>query len=497
MVRALSVLLAAAAAACGQNAGVTAAAYYQQAVNNPRLLQNGLGEDFCWNGAYYLKGFVAAYRAWRDRSWLDFGVKYYDFLASKMQTGPDGYRGWIGPYEYDHSVWCDVHVGDAIMLDGMLDFAELVLQDDGLRKTYGDAARRYVEIARRDLFEKWDKRGTWHQDGPFGAYRSWNVYADPGDLHSWRVREQITESRLVLPFNKQDDVASVAMKLYRITGDRQYFRRAAAIFAYQKRRFQYFDEHYVWNYWEPFGPEDVDLAARKPRHWINVHPNRPYQAGEVDRIVEAYHTGVIFTAEDMRRILNTNLRVMWNGDLAAPLFRNSNATLAGAPAASTAGAVWGALADFSPAIRDILKAQYAHASKPLELIHRAYFEKVTLATPPGFTRRYGGAADAQSFPMHECAGLNVAAALPAVFAAGSETILMTSLRTAGNLEIALYSADGLKKVAMLWSGRRSGLVLFPWKGDTPGEYRVRWTCDGAGYREFGITITSATSSGGR
>ena len=46
-------------------------------------------------------------------------------------------------------------------------------------------------------------------------------------------------------------------------------------------------------------------------------------------IVEAYHTGVVFDETDIRRIVNTNLKVMWNGSLEEPAFRNSNATLPG------------------------------------------------------------------------------------------------------------------------------------------------------------------------
>ncbi len=53
----------------------------------------------------------------------------------------------------------------------MLEFAEIVLKDETLRRKYGDAARRYVEIARKAVIEKWVKRGTYEQQGRYGAYR--------------------------------------------------------------------------------------------------------------------------------------------------------------------------------------------------------------------------------------------------------------------------------------------------------------------------------------
>jgi hypothetical protein len=43
-------------------------------------------------------------------------------------TAPDGYQGWIGPFEYDNTVWCDVHLGD-VLFNGMAGFAEVVLGD--------------------------------------------------------------------------------------------------------------------------------------------------------------------------------------------------------------------------------------------------------------------------------------------------------------------------------------------------------------------------------
>ena len=86
--------------------------------------------------------FCSGYQAWQDTAWLDWGVRYYDFLTGKLLTGPDGYQGWIGPYEYDNSVWCDVHVGDAILFNGLVAFAEVVLADAKLRDRYGAQAHQ-------------------------------------------------------------------------------------------------------------------------------------------------------------------------------------------------------------------------------------------------------------------------------------------------------------------------------------------------------------------
>ena len=97
------------------------------------------------------------------------------------------------------------------------------------------------------------------------------------------------------PFNKQMDAAQVCLRIYRVTGEKFYWDRAEKIFFTAKSRFQYFDDHYTWNYWEPLVPKDIDLERKNTRHGVWVHPWRSgYQAGEVQKIVEAYHYGMVF-----------------------------------------------------------------------------------------------------------------------------------------------------------------------------------------------------------
>lgn len=456
------------------------------------MLDPGLkkqGEDFCWHAAFFVHNFLRAYQAWHDTAWLDWGVRYYEFILSRLLTGPDGYQGWIGPYEYDNSVWCDVHVGDAVLCNGLVAFAEAVLADPRLCERYGKQANSYVELARKHLFEKWDARGTWHEDGPYGAYRSWNRYADPGSLTKpWTVRQEIRGSSLALPFNKQDDVAAVALKLYRITGEEKFRDRAARIFAYQKSRFELVDDHYVWNYWEPYGPEDLDLPGHKCRHWVGVHPERNYQEGEVGNMVEAYHTGVVFDETDIRRLINTNLKVMWNGNLEEPGFRNSNATLPGVNTRQTAGTLWSALGDFDETIRKIHAVRLENVRGSERSIEKAYFENVTLHRQPGFERlRLKGRPNVFDFPLDSCSGLIMAAALPASFSANEGTMLACNSLAKGAIEVAQYSADGTRKLATLRQASQQWFLFHHWTGMEPGAYRIRWSFEGGGYREAPVT----------
>ena len=461
-------------------------ALYRNIMNDGGIQKKG--EDFCWHAAYNLRHFLHGYRAWQDTAWLDTGVRYYEFLVNHLETGPDGYQGWIGPYEYDHSVWCDVHVGDAVLFNGLVEFAEAVLADAKLRAKYGVYANKYVDLARKHLFEKWDVRGTWHEDGPYGAYRSWNRYGNPSDFKNWTVRNDITESGLALPFNKQDDIAAVALKLYRITGEERFRDRATRIFAYQKSRLELLDDYYCWNYWEPYGQADLDLPAHKCRHWVGVHPERPYQEGEVANMVEAYHTGVVFDATDIRRILKTNLKVMWNGSFDEPAFHNSNFQLPGTNKTQTAGVLWPALADFDDIVRKLYAGQLAKAKGIDRAIEKAYFENYTSKRPATLARqKLRGRPAVFEFPFSSCPGIMLAAALPASFSIKDGTILTSETLIKGAIEIAQYSSDGKQKLAVIHEANQQWYTFQHWTPSAPGNYRIRWSFEGGGYREAPVS----------
>lgn len=460
-------------------------------MRNSSLHEKGFGEVFCWNAAYSLPHFLRAYQAWNDAAWLDWGVRYYEFIVSKLQTGPDGYKGWIGPYVYDESVWCDVHVGDAILCDGLLDFALAVAADKRLSDKYGKQAERYAEIARKHVWEKWDARGTFEPDGACGGYRSWNRYGTPGELKNWLVKDDIKNSRLSLPFNKQNDMAVVSLKLYRLTREERFLRRAAQIFAFHKSRMQLHEGCLLWNYWEPMGQADIDQDARRTRHWVGVHPTRNYQAREVAQIVEAYHCGLVFTEEDIRRIVRTNLEVMWNGDEKAPKFVNSNARLPGVDRSKqTAGTLWTALADFDATVRRLMAAREG-GSGTRETIMRAYFENVTCKRPPSYAPHHPlPAASRFDFPFSNCAELNMAAVLPTNLRPGETCVLACNVLVPGKVEVSVRSAQGNQPPQVLDTGERRYQHFVRWKPARPGSFLVRWTFNGGSYREAPVTVAA-------
>jgi hypothetical protein len=503
-------------------------AVYDEAVKDAKYKGPGAGtgEDFCWGAVYCMGQFVEAYEASHDTAWLDMGVKFYDWCVDKMLAGPDGYKGFVGPMEDHPNLWIDVHVGDAVMMDRMLEFSELVKKNPVLQAKYGEAASKYVAIAKKDLIEKWDKRGTWHEDGEYGAYATFNRYCAPSQLTKWiEANEAESESQgLTLPFNKQNDMGQVCLKLFRITGEKLYLDKAKKIFAHMRSRFQYVadKDYYVWNYWEPFGPWDVNLEKKTTRHWMNVHGYRNYQAGEIGQIVEAYNTGIIFTPLDIERIINTNLKVMWAGDEAAPKWINSNALLPEPKlteeqlkarkaeeaanrysADGRAGTLWTALDQFNQTVRGLEALRYAKPSSDGEAqISKTYFENVTLKTPPGMDRKFAKDAKVEQLPVNNCLSLTVATVMPHILAADKPSIVLCKSRIDNELEVAVYSADGKDKKFVLHKGKIEGgtdglvgIFILTWDGADPatkaklpkGDYRMRWTV-ADGYREYAVTI---------
>lgn len=477
-------------------------------INNPEFIENANGENFCWHARVNLDQFVDNYNLTKDTRWLDAGIKYYDFLIGKMATDPDNYKGWIGVYGYDSNYWQDALVGDAILLEGILNFSVLTLEDPDLKSKYQEKANSYVEIAIKDFFEKWNKRGCWIDDGPYGTYIEFNKYLKKDNLKEWLQAPEGSRSGISHPFNKQMDAAQVCLHLYRITGDSIYRKRAEKIFFTAKSHFQYFDDHYCWNYYEPLYPGDVDLEKKETRHGVWVHPWRSgYQAGEVERIAEAYEYGIVFDEVDIKRIINTNLNVMWNKDTINPRFISSNGlgadndttgradfrrTYGHSNATKNSGELWTGLLPFDQRIRNLYELRFKNNKHPLEYLR---YKNSVLTDPPGFKRKYiKGEVTVPFVDFTESKELCLATVLPHLISKGEKSIIICKSWVPGKLMIDLYSTDG-KKICNLFTGKiGEGTFMITWDGKDPakkalfkGDYKIRWTI-GEGYREFPVVI---------
>ena len=476
----------------------------QERIDNELRSRNGhTGEQFAWNLNWNLAvEIMPGVRLWKNDTWMEPTEKTLLMIASTMQEGPDGYKGFIGPYihpDFAEKIWHDTHVGDAILIKHMLDFAIIVKENPELREKYGESADKFVDIAKKDLVEKWNSRGTLRIDGPFAAYEEWPLYCSPNDLKGeWHSEGK--HNLFVLPFNKSLDMAACILRLYYLTGDESYKEMATKIHTRFKAAMQRHDGYYTWNYWEPVSeidllPPGVHQWNWPVAHWVDTPPNQGYQSGEVINILYAYHMGVVWTEDDMRRLIKTNLTAMWNGNKTTPQFRNSTSRLPGQTNddISTTAGLWRGLAPFDATILELLgvitRTNDPIAMKELENARN---------DEGGFTRKYFPDAEVEDLPwvkdVKESAGHTFAVVIPSVVSADEQTnILHKAHGEASECEVLVRPAEGgeltlISKHPMggggfhriLWDGKIDGVR-------TPGEYVVIWRYRG-GERSWPVTL---------
>lgn len=462
------------------------AAYYEAAMRNPRL-QDTDGELFCWNASAAAHELVEGYEATLDVRWLERAASYFDFLIGRLTKDPDGYEGWIGRTIWessgrvDHSAYrADAKVGDAILLQPMLRFAELVKADPRLQERFGPQADRYLGLGIRIGWEKWNRRGAYYRDAAgFGSYRIKTRFID---AETWRwVPPPVAPHSENL--NKHSAMAIVMLRLWRITGREEFRTRAVEIMSRLKHLFRYFPEEdrVTWNFWMPHGSHDVDDG--KLTSWVAVHPNRAgYQREEVARMVEMYDSGLVFDRSDLQRLINANHFMMPSSPDGE--WRSSDGS-------TKAGALWTSLARFDERIRENLIGTLRQSTRPKDQLALAYHEKVAGGNL-GWRRRF--VKDELQIRLYTEAPqpgrrLSATVLIPDLIDVGGEGAeatmrLVTQTRSAGELRIELLSGGNREVLGELYRGPADagGAIIMPeWDGTNPrtgrkepGQYVVRW-----------------------
>ncbi|MFN4228029.1 MAG: hypothetical protein ACK4F0_07835 [Candidatus Ratteibacteria bacterium] len=450
---------------------------------NPNV-QKFKGEDFTWHAAYNADVFYKGYMTYKDEKWIEEAIKYFDFLISKMDKEPDGYRGWVGPRLEDKNIWGSAVVGDANLSSLMLSIAEVILNDKNLSNKYGEKAKEYVNLG-KEIIEKWDKRGCWYEQLGYGKYLVQTKFILPSQPDQWITREdyQISEN-----LNKSGKMGIVCLKLYRILNDNFYRDRAIKIFSYYKSIMRYIEkeDRYIWNFWEPFAVCDMTSI---PKHWVDVHPERAgYQAAEVSFFVEAYHTGIVFDEKDIKRMINTNLW-MWNKSFENPQFKSANGK-------TNAGTLWTSLSYFDETIRKLNEIILENQKGNVGIVERDYFKNIISKEPPSFKRRY--VKDEKDIiipeiPIYNSEDISMAVVIPMVFENWTE--ISCKIEKDGKLEIYLFSKDGKIIEKIFDENVKSGFIrAIRWEGKNSktgekykGEYKIRFVF-GNSIREVPIKI---------
>jgi hypothetical protein len=277
------------------------------------------------------------------------------------------------------------------------------------------------------------------------------------------------------------------LQLFYLTGEAAYKNQAEKIYNRVKAGMNRFDGGYTWNYWEPVSSKDIIETAPGRydlTHWVGTHPYRDYQLGEVSKIIFAYDMGVTFTQDDIRRLVHTNLKFMWNGDLDDPQWANSDSRLPGyvkaAPSTAyptTAGTVWTPLARFDETIAKLAKR-----------------------TPTdSWTRKYASDAQIEDFPwmqgIGESGGQTEAIVIPSVVPAGESTMILSKAYSSERSPVEIYVRPAAGETMTLLTTQQMGnsvQMYYKWDGKIddrriPGEYVIIWKYRN-GERAYPITL---------
>ena len=449
-------------------------AYHKHSMGMLKSDRGQAGEQYAWRAAYYAGLYWKGYEVTKDTRWIDAGIELYDLFLSKNKKDPDGYYGTFGAglgdkktkdFKYHH----DTVVGDSIMCMPITKLAEIILNDEALKAKYGEKAQHYVDYAYKMCYEKWNKRGCNYEDA-FG-YMSYHTYSkrmNPETME-WVDGGGVISDNL----NKHYDMATVLLRLYRIMGKKELKEQAYKIYARAKHMFRYIreEDRIVWNFWMPHGP--YDLKGTAPSSWVGVHSSRAgYQSGEVNKFIEAYDTGVVFTKEDLERMITTNVWMSENS------WKSADGT-------SKAGTLWSGFARFDDRIHKMATSKPAKDTKAK--ISRQYME---LQRKHGWKRKYVKSDDdlmVYDFDVQDGKHITLAKVIPSTLevANNDRVRIIAQLRKEAPYKVELLDAKNKVLGTLHEINFKSGsgnYETFMWDGTNPktgkkdlATYNVRFT----------------------
>ena len=281
-----------------------------------RYCDKELGEEIGWLMTPFLDGFYYGYMATKDPKWAANLVDWTDAWIKRAVREPDGCVGWpktgAAGTKVDNldDFSADSLLGEAMVLRPIVLLAAEILQSPVLKAKHGPKAEGYLKLAEQ-VFEKWDRRGAWRdtQDGgmipvvlPFG------IDSRTGQWTAGFGQRNEPGHGFSHPDNKANAVAQWLLAMFDATRKPIYQEHAAKWFRVMKSRMKVKDgaRYEIWNYWQPAGAWDYKPDG-SPKHWVGTHPNRGYYEVDVQGIVAAYEHGLVFTKDDIDRLVATAL----------------------------------------------------------------------------------------------------------------------------------------------------------------------------------------------
>jgi hypothetical protein len=326
-----------------------------------RYCDKEMGEELGWLVSPFLNGFYYGHRATRDTVWVERLVEWTDACLKRAVTEPDGFPGWPkgdggGGDSAEYSA--DSLLGEAMMLRPITLMAGEILRMPTLASKWGVKASEYLALAGR-IFEKWDSRGCWRAVGDGGVWvvPGFGIDRKSGGWSAGYGRRM--SAGFSNPANKQNHIARWLLALHDVTKKPLYRERAERWFRVMKSRMKTRDDgrYSVWNYWDPAGPWDYKSNGA-PKHWVGVHPNGGYYQIDVEAIVDAFGHGLVFTREDIDRLIATNRDFMWNQRMEGARFQRIDGGETDPRWKNSPGVLWTALVPYDDVLRKIFLANH-------------------------------------------------------------------------------------------------------------------------------------------
>jgi hypothetical protein len=281
-----------------------------------RYCDKAMGEDIGWLMTPFMDGFYYGYIATKDAKWVQMLVDWMDSWAKRAVKEPDGFLGWprreAAGTQVDNldSFNADSMLGEAMALRPAVLMAAEILKRPALKERYGLRAESYLKLSEQ-IYQKWDKRGGWRETKDGGMISVVLPYGLDGQTGKWAdgfETRNAPGNGFSHPNNKANHVARWLLAMSDATGKAVYKAQAEKWFKLMKSRLNPKADgtYQIWNYWQPAGPWDYK-ANGAPKHWVGVHPNGGYYSIDTEAIVEAFEHGVVFTKDDLDRLIATAL----------------------------------------------------------------------------------------------------------------------------------------------------------------------------------------------
>ena len=330
---------------------------FERSVKN-RYCDTEMAEELGWLVSPFLDGFYYGYLATRDARWIERLIDWADSCVKRAVKEPDGYLGWPKVSDQTEGFDYDSMLGEAMMLRPIVLMADEILKAPALEAQWGGKAQGYLELAER-TFEKWDSRDSWRdcQVGGLWVVQYFGIDPATGQWTEGYARRK-TEA-FSHPDNKENLIALWLITMFDVTKKSVYRERCEKWWQLQKSRLETREggKYSVWDYWDPAGSWDYKPDG-STKHWVGVHPNGGYYAIDLEGIVAAFRHGLVFTREDIDRLIVTNRDFMWNRQVQGAKFQRIDGGQPDPRWKNSPGVLWEALIPYDETLRKIFVANH-------------------------------------------------------------------------------------------------------------------------------------------